>query len=174
MALITRISRLFTADVNAVIDRLEEPDIVLKQALRDMQDSLAVTEARVRGLRTQLTQLHEHQDKAEQQRAQLDDELAVCLDADDDDLARNVIRRKLSVEVTAQDVGTRSSDLQRALREQEQHLEEQTQELESLRQKTELLDIPESGLNRTAAATAVSAEQVEIALLREKQRRQAS
>ena len=37
MALITRLSRMMRADFNALLDRLEEPDILLAQALRDMQ-----------------------------------------------------------------------------------------------------------------------------------------
>jgi phage shock protein A len=41
MALITRLSRLMRADLNALLDRLEEPDILLAQALRDMQQTLA-------------------------------------------------------------------------------------------------------------------------------------
>ena len=41
MALINRISRLFTADMHAVLDRLEEPDVLLKQALREMEDESA-------------------------------------------------------------------------------------------------------------------------------------
>jgi len=33
MALITRVSRLFRADVNAVLDHLEEPALLLHQAV---------------------------------------------------------------------------------------------------------------------------------------------
>ena len=40
MALITRIGRLFSADLNAVLDRIEEPDVLLKQALREMEEDL--------------------------------------------------------------------------------------------------------------------------------------
>jgi phage shock protein A len=172
MALITRISRLFTADVNAVIDRLEEPDIVLKQALRDMQDSLAVTQNRVQQLRGQMAQLSEHHSHAERQLAQLDNELAACLDAQDDDLARNVIRRKLCIETSSQDLTSRDADLRRALHSQEQRLDEQSHELESLRQKIELLDLSPPGTNSATTPSSVSAEQVEIALLQEKQLRE--
>ncbi len=172
MALITRISRLFSADVNAVIDRLEEPDLVLKQALRDMQDAAAVTESRVRALQTQIEQLTARRTDADEQLSRLDDELAVCLDAGDDDLARNVLRRKLSVEADAKDMAARDMELKRALAQQVQICEEQQQELESIRQKTELFDAELVGTNELAPA--VSAEQVEIALLKEKQRRQAS
>ena len=40
MALINRISRLFRADFHAVLDRVEEPEVLLKQALREMEDAL--------------------------------------------------------------------------------------------------------------------------------------
>ena len=36
MALINRISRLFQADFHAVLDQIEEPEQILKQAIRDM------------------------------------------------------------------------------------------------------------------------------------------
>ena len=47
MALINRISRLFKADFHAVLDQIEEPEALLKQAIRDMEDDLASTEQRV-------------------------------------------------------------------------------------------------------------------------------
>lgn len=36
MALINRATRLFRADLHAVLDRIEEPDILLRQAVREM------------------------------------------------------------------------------------------------------------------------------------------
>ena len=36
MALINRMSRLFTADIHAVLDRIEEPNVLLKHAIREM------------------------------------------------------------------------------------------------------------------------------------------
>ncbi len=41
MALISRLTQLFQADFHAVLDRLEEPDALLRQAVRDMEDALA-------------------------------------------------------------------------------------------------------------------------------------
>jgi len=171
MALITRISRLFTADMHAVIDRLEEPDLVLKQALRDMQDTVAVGRNRVQGLRVQAQTLGERATEARNQLPPLEQELAVCLDANDDALARNVIRRKLQVQATIEAVSARQRDVQRAVEEGEQRLDEQVRELESLRQKSELVDLPNPP---TSAPVNISAEQVEIALLQVKQRRQPS
>src|SRR5262247_3541760 len=50
MALINRMSRLFTADVHAVLDRIEEPDVLLKHAVREMEEELARGEQRARVL----------------------------------------------------------------------------------------------------------------------------
>ena len=47
MALINRISRLFKADFHAVLDHIEEPEALLKQAIRDMEDDLAKTKQRI-------------------------------------------------------------------------------------------------------------------------------
>ena len=47
MALINRISRLVKADFHAVLDQIEEPGQLLKQAIRDMEDDLAETEKRI-------------------------------------------------------------------------------------------------------------------------------
>ena len=48
MALINRMSRLFTADVHAVLDRIEEPDVLLRQAIREMEEALERSEHDVR------------------------------------------------------------------------------------------------------------------------------
>ena len=48
MALINRISRLFKADFHAVLDQIEEPEQLLKQAIREMEDDLVETEQRIR------------------------------------------------------------------------------------------------------------------------------
>ncbi len=60
MALITRMTRLFTADLHAVLDRLEEPDVLLKQALREMEDDVALREQRVRYLEHEREESTQH------------------------------------------------------------------------------------------------------------------
>ena len=57
MALVTRLSRLFQADVHAVLDRIEEPDLQLRQAVREMQLSLDQDRQRLKLLRHEYSQL---------------------------------------------------------------------------------------------------------------------
>jgi phage shock protein A len=44
MALITRLSRLFQADMHAVLDKIEEPELLLRQAIREMEEFIATDE----------------------------------------------------------------------------------------------------------------------------------
>ncbi|MEE8161016.1 MAG: PspA/IM30 family protein [Acidobacteriota bacterium] len=47
MAITNRIRRLFHADVNAVLDIIEEPEAILKQAIREMQEALDLKRPRL-------------------------------------------------------------------------------------------------------------------------------
>ena len=44
MTLITRITRLVKADLHSILDGLEEPEEVIKQAIRDMEEDIATQE----------------------------------------------------------------------------------------------------------------------------------
>jgi phage shock protein A len=88
MALITRMSRLFRADVNAVLDQIEEPAILLRQAVREMEEELARDEQRARLLEHEQRQLDARLAALERARRDLDAQLDTCFDAGKDDLAR--------------------------------------------------------------------------------------
>ncbi|OOZ38928.1 hypothetical protein BOW53_13550 [Solemya pervernicosa gill symbiont] len=50
MALINRVTRLFRADMHAVLDRIEEPEVLLRQSIREMEEALADDEQQLRQL----------------------------------------------------------------------------------------------------------------------------
>ena len=57
MALVTRLSRLFRADLNAVLDRLEEPEMLLRQAVREMEEEVDREELQARSIALELQQV---------------------------------------------------------------------------------------------------------------------
>ncbi|MEH6358621.1 MAG: PspA/IM30 family protein, partial [Pseudomonadales bacterium] len=93
MALINRLSRLFQADFHAVLDRIEEPDIQLKQAVREMQLALDQDEQRLSLLQHEIEQLNKAGTAANEALQTFDEELDICLAAEKEDLARDLIRR---------------------------------------------------------------------------------
>lgn len=173
MALINRMSRLFTADVHAVLDRIEEPDVLLKHAVREMEEELARGEQRVRVLVHESETLGERQRKSAAMLADLSSQLDVCFDGGNEELARKVLKRKLETERLERHVGERRAALDKELATLRAAVDEQREQLDVMRQKAELLATT-GGDDFGSGDFAVGDAEVEVALLRERQKRQRS
>lgn len=184
MALINRISRLFTADIHAVLDQIEEPEQLLKQAIRDMEDDLANTERRIKLYVHEQGTLSARKSELESTIADIDVQLDLCLASDKDDLARSLIRKKLEAERLLKRIRAQHVANERHLDEQRAMLNDNKATLESLRQKADLF-VQRSPAHANRAADfddiawmakemAVSDDEVEIAYLREKNARSES
>ena len=174
MALINRMSRLFTADVHAVLDRIEEPDVLLKHAVREMEEELARNQQRGRVLAHEHEALCERQRKTDALLAQLAAELDVCFASTNDTLARKVIKRRLETERLSTHVAERRTALDKERAALEATVEEQGEHLDVLRQKMELLTVTTAGDESCSGDFTVGETEVEVALLRERQKRQRS
>ena len=177
MALINRISRLVRADVHSVLDQIEEPEQLLKQAIRDMEDELAASEQR--------TSLGLHDQEAfavrirelESAVAELNEQLDLCFDSGKDDLAKSLIRKRLEAERLLKRLTSKRAATDHYLVDQRKQLDENRAALESLRQKAELVAhrVPKhtGGMSEfddvawMAREMTVGDEEVEIAYLRE-------
>ena len=173
MALVNRLSRLFQADFHAVLDRIEEPDLQLRQAVREMSFALEQDRQRLQLLRHEAGELARAAQQTRESLATLDDELDLCLAADKEDLARDLVRRKLLAERQLASLERQSASVEQRTAELEHRVEEQEQQLEGMQQKLELLAgaAAAPGITAVNAADPVRSEEIEIALLREKQRR---
>ena len=179
MALITRISRLFKADFHAVLDQIEEPDLLLRQAIREMEDDLAAREQRIRLASHEQEGLRTHKAELAQLLTELDDQLDLCFAAQKPDLARNLVRRKLETQRAARHLAKRESTIEKSLSEQRAMLEEHRVTLDGLRQKAEIFTArPREAVGDFKDSfdreLAVSDDEVEVAFLREQTRRATS
>jgi phage shock protein A len=174
MALVTRLTRLFQADFHAVLDRIEEPDLQLRQAVREMQFALEQDQQRQKLLQHEAGQLDKAAAATGQKLQALDEELDICLTLQKDDLARDLVRRKLGAEQQLQRGQERATAIELQLQALGRQIDEQTQQLTAIKQKLELLvSAEESPFDASlTAGDAIRNEEVEIALLREKQRRE--
>lgn len=98
MTIMMRIRRLFKADMHGLLDLLEEPEAVLKQAIREMEteieqgeQALAERVQRVEALRN--TAAH-----VESEIATLESQIDIAFEAQNEALARTFIRKKLETE----------------------------------------------------------------------------
>lgn len=173
MALIARVSRLFKADLHAVLDRLEEPLSLLKQSIREMEDAVAARECEVQALRLDRLCLEKQARESEAHTAELDRQLDLCFADGTETLARQLIRRKLGSERRSTSTRARLDAVGDALERAATALERERGELEHMRQKADCFATPALDPRRAAPdeSLGVADDEVEVAYLRERQRR---
>lgn len=173
MPLINRISRLFQADMHAVLDQIEEPETLLKQAIRDMQESLAHQQSQIKIDENELQQLTKQQQGIDQSLAELDEQLALCFKSDKDELAHGLVKRKLETKQLQKIVSDRISSFQQLIKQLSKKLQEQQEQFDGMQQKADIFSQSRTS-NTTASGMddiryTISKEQVEVAFLQEKQ-----
>jgi phage shock protein A len=184
MALINRISRLFKADFHAVLDQIEEPEQLLKQAIRDMEDELVSTEQRIALCAHDQDTLSVRRGELENTVADIGAQLDLCFESDKEDLARGLIKRRLEVQRLLKRLNSKHSANETWLHEQRTRFDENQATLEGLRQKAELFakrtpKHAEGGsefddIAWMAREMIVGDDEIEIEYLREKSLRGAS
>jgi len=183
MAMINRVSRLFKADFHAVLDQIEEPELLLRQAIRDMEDELASTEQRIILCASDQEALQGRRTEIEESVAEIKEQLDLCFESGKDALAKSLIRKKLETDRVLQRMNARHSADEKYLEQQRALLDENRTALDGLRQKAELVaqraparagnSIP-GNLSWTAHELLVGDDEVEVAFLREKSLRHPS
>lgn len=178
MTLLSRISRLFRADFHALLDSLEEPEVLLRQALREMEEQLCGDEQCEKRWEAGLERLNGLRNDLQKNLVDLAAELDLCFTADREPLARNLIKRRLQAERGSERLSQQIAALEKSLKDLRGRLQDQRERLDALRQKAALFDeaqvSPHSLGDGPITLPAVSDDEIEIALLREKQRRMPS
>jgi phage shock protein A len=177
MPIINRISRLFTADLHAVLDRIEEPEVLLKQAIREMEEEVTASEQRIARRRREHDQWTVRAADIATSVDDLDEQLDVCFASDEEALARALIKRKLEAQRLAKHITERRDALAETLAASEAQLTENRDSLGALREKAELLTEHPSANDESGVFPGVRPigdDEVDIAFLREQQRRSAS
>lgn len=178
MALIHRVTRLFRADFHAILDRIEEPDLLLKQSVREMEAEIDHDEQRIKLLKHESEQVQERLGEIKQMAEQLDEELDICFESGNHDLARVIIRRKLEAGQMQKHLARKRTGLESSLSDLQSRIDENRTRLVSMQQKLELLTEKESVTGESAYSSlryqgefSVKDEDIEVTFLREQQKR---
>jgi phage shock protein A len=173
MALITRLNRLFKADMHAVIDRLEAPDVLLRQAVRDMEEAVAASQQAFAAVSAERKRVGACLAELAVQRGRVANELDLCFEAGNEALARMLLRRRLHIERSERPLLLQGEALDDDLAARRGKLELQRRRLAELRDQAAVFEVaPQSGVDAFAIpGHDISEADVELALLAEKQRR---
>ncbi len=179
MAIINRLSRLITADFHAVLDRIEEPGVLLRQAIREMEQALAAREQRLKELERDQQQLSDRAGELNNLIQRVEQELDVCFEAGKDELAKSQIKRKLEAERLLMVIERRHQQVEQLANTEGQELNHNRTRLDSMKQKAELFAERESAHHDARpedrqSDCVVSDDEVEVAFLRAQQARASS
>lgn len=176
MSLIKRITRLCKADLHGLLDDLEEPEAVVKQAIREMEDDIAQQEQRLAELHAIQARLTRESEELTEALQSLEGQIELCFTADNEALARSLIRKRLEMTQRARSLARAQAEAQSRHEALTQSLATHKQQLAAVVQQLALLLATQQPRAWSAPGTGqsgsvVTDDEVEVAFLEEKQRR---
>lgn len=93
MGIMSRVVRLFKADVHGVMDQLEDKGLILKQHLREMEDEIEQKEAALNRIASDISQIESDVEKYTIELEKMEKDINAALLKDRDDLARMLIKK---------------------------------------------------------------------------------
>jgi phage shock protein A len=178
MAILARIFQLFKADIHGVMDQIEDPGLLLKQHLRDMEASLVQKDARLRQMCFARDRAQRDYETGMIKSNQLEQDLEVSIQKDRDDIARVLIKKLKPLKRIQSERRSHIDRLNHEIGRFRENVEQQRRQYEQLRQEAaDFLQRTErqGGYDSGSAMTAdfcicdISAEEVELELLQRKE-----
>jgi phage shock protein A len=174
MTLIMRITRLFKADIHGLLDLLEEPEALLKQAIRDMESEIEQGQQALAERQRSVERLRRASGHLESSINTYEEQIEIAFEAQNDDLARTFIRKKLETENRLQATVRAIADMTAETDAMQHRLREQQAQLDAIIANMPLYAGEQSHTEPSvgsAAPSGVAEEDVEAAFLRAKRQR---
>ena len=178
MPILTRIIRLFKADIHGVMDRIEDQGLLLKQHLREMEESLDQKEATLKKIGFSRDQARQEYEKGKKEAEHLEQNLKVAIKKDRDDIARLLIRKLKSLSRIQSERGSHIDLLNQEFEQFKERVDQQRLQYEQLRQtaieyfhraEKQQWEEPWSGVQPGFSQNELSEEEVELELLQRKE-----
>jgi len=138
MGIFSRLNRVIKSNLNALIDQAEDPDKMIGQTVADMKAALKRARKDLIEAMGTVKRLENKERELDKEAAEWEQKAILALERDDDDLAREALRRKARTLSEAEKVRARAAEQStaaEAMRAQLERIEEKLDDLKS-RQKT--------------------------------------
>ncbi|MDY7037724.1 MAG: PspA/IM30 family protein [Thermodesulfobacteriota bacterium] len=177
MGIMTRIVKVFKADIHGVMDQLEDQGLLLKQHLRDMEEALTHKETKLKKILASRNQSRQELDRYNLQSERLEKDLAVALEKEKDDIARMLIKKIKPLDDLRDELAAHINKLDEEITRYKDHLEQQQIRYEQLKHRSveyfHKAEIKEeekniSGLLPDNSPIELSEEEIELELIKRK------
>jgi phage shock protein A len=139
MALLERVSTLIRANLNDLIDKAENPEILIKQVILDMENQLLQVKTQVAIALADQHLLDKKQKENEDKIADWNRKAEMAVGKQHDDLARAAIERSLHYQQMSESFRQQVADQKSQVETLKNALNKLTQKLEEARSRSELL-----------------------------------
>lgn len=174
MSILKRFTHLLKAEAHGVIDILEDPHETLKQAIREMEEAMQERERELQGYEAERAAAREQHSQLSKELERVNEQIGVCLDTNNEDLARSAMRKRLGITKASQLIEERAKDLTGLCAKGSESLARDKERLQAIRDKAKLFAAPLTSGTHAANPLRedfITEHEVELALLEEKQRR---
>lgn len=181
MTILARVNRLLRADIHHFLDFIEEPEAVLKLAVRDMESALAALERRRSENQEALEQTETNAVACRKELATADEQIEAAFQATEEKLAKTFIRKRLELQRRLTGLGQESEALVKERTALDAGITTKQRQLEDVREKARLFESARVENEKARASihrfdaqrpsAQISDQDVEIAFIQEKERR---
>ncbi|MFC1895523.1 PspA/IM30 family protein [Thermodesulfobacteriota bacterium] len=137
MGILTRIVRIFRADVHGVMDQLEDKELFLKQSLREMREEVERSEARMNEMEVSRHHMEGLVTRYEQEAEKVDQEITLAIQKGEESIARVLIKKRQHLEMHMDELGRRRAQLEQEMSRVGEDLREQKLQYENIRIRSE-------------------------------------
>src|SRR5699024_7556098 len=139
MAILSRFQDIISANINAVIDRMEDPEKMIDQYLRDMMEDLAEVKQNTAGVMAEETRAKREVDQNEAEVNKYNELAKKALEAGNEDDARIFLSKKQEIESVGAGLATSyASANENAVKMRQMH-DKLAKDIETLRQRRSMI-----------------------------------
>jgi phage shock protein A len=177
MSISRRIIRLVKSDINEILDCLEDPQAILSQAIRDMEEEMCRTTALLRSCESEEDKISSFISRLEETYQDTLNSIEAAFAANNDVLAKSFVRKRLEIEKRRKYLMETLAGIRKEQSDYRARLKDQSEKVASIKEKQELFANYEKQSSTAAPFEekwSISEEQVELAMLEERRKRSAS
>lgn len=139
MNIFQRISKLLTANINHLLDTAEDPEVMVKQLIRDMEESIIeLRRETVKAIASQ-KQLEKQIEMRKDQSQELEGKAALALEKNDEEFARQMLTKKLDAEASVRQMEAELAKAQQLAAQMKNDLVKLEDQVQIARRKKEEL-----------------------------------
>ena len=139
MGIFTRFRDIVSANINAMLDRAEDPEKMIKLMIREMEDTLVELKASCAGVMADARKVQRRLDEAADRASSWQAKAALAVDKGRDDLAREALQEKRRHSQLAESLGIEIAELNTLVEQYHDDIRQLEDKLKSAREKQRLL-----------------------------------